>query len=233
MSFFRRNKMPKEGYNGTNAGILKDKVGFFILSMSAIAFVFLIVLVFGFNITGNAIKNLDLGKTILVNIEMEVNSGFFTSGKIGNIIIASDGLEDIYIEGRKFNLPEKKNLILIENFNGEVEILDNNINLNGNALGISVNGVYTEAGDSEVEIYFGEDFGYKKIELKDVFVNKRSYQTSGKLKTGNDILLIDNEVLELGNFYGDVTIKNRKIEFVGEVEFVKIIGEVERSFNFA
>ncbi len=214
-------KAPKKDFKILTITIFLLIMGFLILT----AF-------YGFNFTGNAIKNWSSGNgnssielkadLTIPNLELE--------GKFGEIKIKGGSNSNLFVGNQKFYLGNSdNNLIILKEYVGKI-FLDSNriLYFKGKSTEVSVNGIpITSEIGKTLSIKLDEDFKYSLLEIKNgVSIKELNYITSGTIRVSDDknVFRIENEEIVMKNFQGDMSIERGKFKIDGKVSELEIKG---------
>ena len=176
-------------------------------------------------ITGNIIKNTEKDPNIENSAEFEailsIPEQFKINSQVNKISLKISQPTILYFGDKKIEL-DKKSSIIIDDFQGKIEINSNTLNnFNGKATKIFVNGLpITQTSGSVTKIEFQEELGYDYIKLNEFYIDSLSYITSGKLKINKNKITInlDEERIAINDFFGDMKLDKKELELNGFID---------------
>jgi len=188
----------------------------------------------GKTITGNVIKssskNLNLENSAEFQAELTIPEQLTINSQINKISIKTSQPTSLFFGDKKIELG-KKSSIIIDDFQGKININSNTLNnFNGKATKIFINGLpITQTSGSETKIEFQENLEYEYVKLDQLYIDSLSYITSGKLKINQNKITIniDEEKIEINDFLGDLEIDKRNLELNGHIDNSQIKKFVE------
>ena len=214
-------KAPKKDFKMVTITIFLLIMGFLILT----AF-------YGFNFTGNAIKNWGSGggnSSIELKADLTIPN-LELKGNLGEIKIKGGSNSNLFVGDQKFYLGNSdSNLIILKKYNGKI-FLDSNriLYFKGKATEVSVNGItITPEMGKTLSVKLDEDFKYSLLEIKGgVSIKELDYITSGTIRVNDDknIFRVENEEIIMKNFQGDMSIERGKFKIDGMVKQLEIKG---------
>jgi hypothetical protein len=148
------------------------------------------------NITGNVI-NRDIITGISIQANLNSPDNFKTTSEIDKMDLKISGA--FLIDNKKYDLDTAS--IIIDNFEGEVGFDSKNLNVNGKATKIFVEGIPITG---KLKIDLNNKYSYFKF--NNVYVSDLSYESSGIVKIQDDkvIVNLENDKFSLKKFIGDI-----------------------------
>jgi hypothetical protein len=196
----------------------------------AFSFVLVIVLFSAFygngGITGNVVANINHNNSIKIKTSFSVPE-IKLDDEYKEIILHLEKGAILKIDNKKINLEEDENKIILKDFKGELQVNNNNLEkLIGKVSEIKINNLpLTLQKKGKIKVSLSENSKYSFFEIGEgVYIRNVFFTTSGSLSFGDDSLVLNLEKIELKNYLGKLTIKDKKLIFDGFVENIKIEG---------
>jgi len=175
-------------------------------------------------ITGNVIKStpqsVSINEKVDINAKLELPNKLDINSNIEKISLKTSKDEKLQFGNQIIELT-KKSSIVIDNYQGKLNINSKNLSLEGRASKIFVNGIpIKQSSGSATKISFENSIKYEFLELTNFNINNLQYQTSGNININKDkiILNIENEEIDLTGFEGDLTINNNQLKLKGSIK---------------
>lgn len=189
------------------------------------------------NITGNIVnEGVDVNKNYEEGIGISADltvPNLSSRESFEKIIIVGLPNSIINIGNQKISLVKKTSVVL-ENYEGQIDIDELNINLNGKTSRILINDVPITSNIEQLKIEFNGMFEYSSLEIDDFSIANLNYITSGKLEIDKDTdIVLDNEQIIMSNFEGNLQIKDKHFKIKGLFKKLDIKGKREISFSTA
>jgi len=125
--------------------------------------------------------------------------------------------------------------ITLVNFDGNIEFDSEYIlNLNGKATETLINNIKTTSNSGDkTKIKISEIFSYRTLKIKDTSFRSLSYITSGEINLNGKkaTFRLNEDNVDLTSFKGDITIEGNTFYIDGEVNKLKINGELNFDVN--
>jgi hypothetical protein len=166
------------------------------------------------------------------NVELEINE------KIQRITIKSQNpQENLYIGTNNVELKALENAkIVIENYDGDISFDSEKIlSLRGKANKVLINNVPTSFDFTTISL---DNLNYYLLKLEEIELSDFFYRGSGKVEIEKVSVELDEEEMEIKNFFGDLSIgrfssliAREQLELSGQVEEI-IIKTAKGDFYF-
>lgn len=144
----------------------------------------------------------------------------------GKIIISGSSNLPVIIGDYEFSLKKDGfTQIILEDFSGKIGIDENGINyIDGKVMKATINGIpFSSKKGKTLSVSTGSVLNYEFVEFSpEIRFKKLNYVASGNIYWGNENLLrLNNENVEILNFVGIITFRNKIMNFEGVVENLK------------
>lgn len=196
----------------------------------AFSFVIVAVLFSAFygnrGITGNVIGSINHNNSIEIKTSFSVPEVSLKDEYEEVIIYLSKG-NVIKADNKKITLEEMENKIILNDLNGEIKINENNIKeLTGKVSKITINNLPINLqGSGKIKISLSENSKYSFFQIDEgVYLKNVFFTTSGTVDIGGDLINLNSEKIEIKNYFGSLTIKDKKLILEGLVENLNIEG---------
>lgn len=183
-------------------------------------------------ITGNVIgrSNIDLPEGILISADLTVPN-ISSKESFEKVEITGLGGAIINIGNQKVSLT-RKTIIILEDYEGQINIDPSKTSINGKASTILIKGVPITANAEGSKITINGELEYSSLEINGFSIANLDYVTSGKLEVNKETeLILNNERIVIESFNGELTIRNEHFRIDGVVQKIDIKGEREISFS--
>jgi hypothetical protein len=208
----------------------KKRFGKKTLIFFAFSFVLVIVMFSAFyrggGITGNVIGNINHNNSVEIKTSFSIPEVSLNDEYEEVILHLNKGVI-IKIDNKKINLEDNENKIVLKDFKGELQINENNLKkLTGKVSEIKINNLpltLQQKGKMKVSLLDNSKYSFFEIN-EGVYIKSVFFVTSGSLSFGEDSLILNSEKIELKNYLGKLTIKDKKLILEGIVENLKIEG---------
>lgn len=213
----------KEYYGNKQDFKKKFLIGLLVVFLVA-SFVFLFYNNSG--LTGRAVEKINYNNSIEIVTSFSIPE-VDLDGAYEEIVLYLDGGAVLKIDNKKINLEENENEIILKNFKGEINLNEDYLTkLTGKVSEIKINNLpLTLQEEGKIKISLSENSRYSFFEIdKGVYLNKVFFTTSGSLLFGGDLLNLNSEKIELKNYFGKLTIKDKKLILDGFIESLNIEG---------
>jgi len=177
-------------------------------------------------ITGKVLKDrvLKENKNMTMHIisgELNIPEELIISSKIEKLQISIKDSTFIFLGDQKIEL-KKDSIIVIDEFKGKLVLIGDKIAVMiGKAKEILINTVpISKKSGTEIKIKNDQEFIYKNIMLKEVYISSYSHPSKGDIFIDEEkiILNLDNENLDVKGFIGDLEISQGKLKINGKFE---------------
>jgi hypothetical protein len=191
-------------------------------------FVLVIILFSAFysmgGITGNTIDSINNNNSVQIKTSFSVPE-INLNGDYTEVTLFLNRGTIIKMDNKKINLEEDENKIILKNFKGEININEDYLTkINGKVDEIKINNLpltLQERGKIKVSISENSRYSFFEIE-KGVYLKNIFFTTSGTLNFEEDILNLNSEKVEIKNYLGKLTIKDKKLILEGFVESLNL-----------
>jgi len=177
-------------------------------------------------ITGRAINSINLNNSIKIKTSLSVPE-ITLDDEYKEISLYLNKGSSINLDNKQIILQETENYIVLKNFKGKIKLNTNTIEeINGKIFEITINNlpIKLKAG-SKIKIVLPQDSKYSLFKIKDdVYLKNMFFTTSGNIFVGGDSLSLNYDKLELKNYQGSLTIKDKTLILDGLVEILNIEG---------
>lgn len=162
---------------------------------------------FGNVITGNVIRE-EVFEGVPVQVALDVPDSFNVNGLISKIEMKIQG--GFSVDGKSYDLESAS--LIIDNFNGEVGVVDGNVVIDGGASKIFVEGIPI-SGKLSVDV----DNKYSYLKLTNFYIAGLDYDASGIVRLNDDkvVVNLDDEEFSLDKFKGDLEVRGNSFKLKG------------------
>lgn len=199
----------------------------FLIGFLGVFIIFFITFLFYNNggITGNVIGSLNHNNSIEIKTSFSIPE-VSLDDEYEEIVLTLNKGGVINLDNKKITLEENENQVILKNFKGEIKIDENNIKeLKGKIFEIRINNlpVIKESGKLKISLSQNSKYSFFQIE-EGVYLKNVFFITSGNINVGEDSLNLNSEKVEIKNYFGSLTLENKKLIFNGLVESINIEG---------
>jgi hypothetical protein len=198
----------------------------FLIGFLGVFIIFFITFLFYNNggITGNVIGSLNHNNSIEIKTSFSIPE-VSLDDEYEEIVLTLNKGGVINLDNKKITLEENENQVILKNFKGEIKIDENNIKeLKGKIFEIRINNLpinLKESGKLKISLSQNSKYSFFQIE-EGVYLKNVFFITSGNINVGGDSLNLNSEKIEIKNYFGSLTIKDKKIILEGLVENLNI-----------
>jgi hypothetical protein len=221
------DKYNKKHYYGD--GYKKKRFGKKTFIFLVFSFVLVTILFSAFygngGITGNVIGSINQNNSIEIKTSFSVPE-VSLDDEYKEIVLTLNKGGVINLDDKKITLEENENQVILKNFKGEIKIDENNIKyFKGKISEIKINNlpVIKESGKLKISLSQNSKYSFFQIE-EGVYLKNVFFITSGNINVGEDSLNLNSEKVEIKNYFGSLTLENKKLIFNGLVESINIEG---------
>lgn len=227
--------MAYEKYNGGDFyhhGRKSSKVKWFIfLCFLGILTVILLPLFYeDLKLTGNSIDKLDKEKTIKISSSLTFPE-IILDGSYEEIILSIKQGSFVNFDGKKILLDETNNIIILEGFEGFIELNENEIKrLDGRVSDVKINNMFIDSEDkSRSKFSISKDSEYNLFKIdKDVYLKDIHFLSSGSVSFNGDSLKINSEKIRFLNYLGSLRAEKGRLYLEGITEEISIEGDLRK-----
>lgn len=177
-------------------------------------------------ITGNVIGSVNHNNSIEIETSFSVPE-VSLNDEYDEIILTLNKGGIINLDNKKITLEENENQVILKNFKGEIKLDETNIKeLRGKISEIKINNLpinLKESGKLKISLSQNSKYSFFQIE-EGVYLKNVFFITSGNINVGEDSLNLNSEKVEIKNYFGSLTLENKKLIFNGLVESINIEG---------
>lgn len=198
----------------------------FLLFIAVLGVIFFTTIYEG-SITGNSVRNVSASSSVEIYSETNI-PGTSLTGYYPKITFEILSNQELKLEGKKILLDKTSNLLILEEFSGELQFDENSINLlKGKTSKIYINGVpISNDKDVKMRVSIDSGVGYNSIAFKNENAIKEiNFMCTGKVNFGQDSIVLNQDNCIFGNAVGEFSVKDKKLIFRGYVTSLSIKGE--------
>jgi hypothetical protein len=181
----------------------------------------------GGSITGNAIESLNQNNSINIKASLlvpEVN----LKGDYEEITLSVKEGYFVNLDKKRISLDRFENKLVIKNFEGNIEINENNINkLEGKISEIEINNIpINSQSGGKLKFSISPGAVYNSFEISEgVYLGDVSFTTSGRIEFEGNSLKLTSEKIRFINYLGSLKIEDKKMILQGIVKSLKVDSE--------